>query len=168
MTGFKNFFKRNFSQSKMTFNLDNIKVSIVEEKNGIRLTTEDENWFIPRQTLDETKTILEKNFKIIKEHFFDKAGTVTTQVDLNNVCLKIALSYFQIYNHWRTMYKRETNRDLTFIQKDYDKTDTINIVIGYFKNKYPIDYVDKCVAMLGMTNIELREAIIGKEQYDSM
>ena len=152
----------------MTFYLDNIKVGLSDENNGIRLTTAEENWLIPKQTLAETKTIIEKNFKIIKDHFHDKGMAVITQLDLNNVCLKIALHYFQMYNHWRTMYKRETNRDLTFIQKDYDKTDTINIVIGYFKNKYPIDYVDKCVAMLGMTNIELREAIIGKEQYDSM
>lgn len=162
-----NFFKRNFSQSKMTFNLDNIKVNISDENNGIRLTTENENWFIPRQTLDETKTILDKNFKIIKEHFLDKAGTVITQLDLNSTSLKIALNYFQMYNHWRTMYKRETNRDLTFIQKDFDNTDTINIVIGYFKNKYPADYENKCEVMLGMTNAKLKEAVIRKDQYDN-
>lgn len=152
----------------MTFNLDNIKVSISEENNGIRLTTENENWLIPRQTLDETKAIIEKNFKIIKEHFSDKAGTVITQLDLGNVYLRIALNYFQMYNHWRTMYKRETNRDLTFIQKDFDNTNTINIVIGYFKNKYPTNYKDKCEMMLGITNAKLREAVIRKDQYDNM
>ena len=151
----------------MTFNLNNITVNISDENNGIRLTTDDENWFIPRQTLDETKTIIEKNFEIIKDHFHFKVGTVITQLDLGNVCLKIALNYFQMYNHWRKMYKRESNRDLTFIQKDFNNTGTINIVIGYFKNKYPSDYEDRCVAMLGMTNTELREAVIRKEQYDN-
>ena len=167
MNGFLNFFKWNSLQHKMTFNLDNIQVTVSAESNGIRLTTEDENWFIPGQTLDETKTILERNFKIIKEHFLDKVETVITQTDLNNVCLKIALSYFQMYNHWRTMYKRETNRDLTFLQKDFDNTDTIHIVIGYFKKKYQANYEDKCEAMLGMTNAELKEAVIRKDQYDN-
>lgn len=151
----------------MTFTLDDIKVSISDENNGIRLTTKDENWFIPRQTLDETKTILDKNFKIIKGHFLGKVGTVITQADLNNVCLKIALSYFQMYNHWRTMYKRETNRDLTFLEKDFEGTVTIYIVIGYFQNLYPDNYEDKCEAMLGMTNSELKEAVIRKFQYDT-
>src|SRR5262245_31368438 len=114
MTDFLNFFKRKFNQPKITFNLANIKVSISDENNGVRLTTEDENWLIPRQTLEETKTVLEKNFKIIKDHFLDKAGTAISQSDLNNICLKVALRYFQMYNHWRTMYKREANRDLTF------------------------------------------------------
>ena len=72
MSKFLNFFKWNFSQPKMAFNLDSIKVSISDENNGIRLTTENENWLIPRQTLDETKTIIEKNFKIIKDHFVEK------------------------------------------------------------------------------------------------
>ena len=53
----------------MTFYLDNIKVGLSDENNGIRLTTAEENWLIPKQTLAETKTIIEKNFKIIKDHF---------------------------------------------------------------------------------------------------
>jgi hypothetical protein len=167
MNGFLNFLKWNFRQNKMTFNLDNIRVNISDENNGIMLTTEDENWFIPRQTLAETKTILEKNFKIIKEHFLNKVETVIAPLDLNNICLKITLSYFQMYNHWRTMYKRETNRDLTFLQKDFDSADTINIVIGYFQNKYPDNYENKCEVMLGMTNAELKDAVIRKFQYDT-
>lgn len=167
MSGLLNFFKQNFSQPKMTFNLDEIKVNISDENNGIRLTTEHENWFIPRQTLDETKTIIDKNFKIIKGYFLAKVGTVVTQTDLNNVCLKIALSYFQMYNHWRTMYKSETNRDLTFLKKDFENTDTIHIVIGYFQNKYPDNYEDKCEVMLGMSNAKLKEAVIRKYQYDT-
>ena len=107
------------SKQKLHLSLNyNIKVSISDENNGIMLTTEDENWFIPsHRHLLKQKTILEKNFKIIKEHFLNKVETVIAPLDLNNICLKITLSYFQMYNHWRTMYKRETNRDLTFLQK---------------------------------------------------
>lgn len=151
----------------MTFNLDTIKVNIGEEDNGIRLTTEGENWFIPRQTLEETKTILDKNFKIIKEHFLDKVGPVITESDLNNVCLKIALRYFQMYNHWRTMYKRETNRDLTFLQKDFEHPYTSDTIVDYFKKKHPDNYVSQCEIMLNMTTEQIREYVIRKEQFDN-
>ena len=167
MKSFFNFFKWNFGQHQMTFNLDNIKVAISDENNGIRLITEDENWLIPRQTFDETKTIIEKNFKIIREYFLEKVGAAISQSDLNNVCLKIALSYFQMYNHWRSMYKREANRDLTFLQNDFDSTGTIHTVIGYFQNMYPENYEDKCEVMLGMSNAKLKEAVISKYQYDN-
>jgi hypothetical protein len=151
----------------MTFNLDNIKVSISDENSGIRLTTEDENWLIRRQTLDETKTIIEKNFKIIKTHFQDKLGEVITEADLSNVSLKIALRYFQMYNHWRTMYKRETNRDLTFIQKDFEHPYTSDTIVDYFKNRYPDNYVNKCEVMLNMTTEQVRKYVIRKEQFDN-
>lgn len=151
----------------MTFNLDNIKVAISDENNGIRLITEDENWLIPRQTPDETKTIIEKNFKIIREYFLEKVGAEISKSDLNNVCLKIAHRYFQMYNHWRSMYKREANRDLAFLQNDFESTGTIHTVIGYFQNMYPENYEEKCEVMLGMSNTKLKEAVISKYHYDN-
>jgi len=167
MNQFVNFFKRNFSQRKMTFNLDNIIASISDEDNGIRLTTEDENWFIPGQTLDETKTVIEKNFKIIQGHFQDKLGEIVTGADLSNVSLKIALRYFQMYNQWRTMYKRETNRDLTFIEKDFEHPYAFYAIVDYFKKRYPDNYIAKCEIMLNMTTEQTKEYIIRKEQFDN-
>jgi hypothetical protein len=167
MNGLSNFFKRNFSQPKMIFNLDRIKVSISDENNGIRLTTEDENWLIPGQTLDETKTIIEKNFIIIKTHFQNRLGEIITEADLGNVSLKIALRYFQMYNHWRTMYKREISRDLTFLKKDFEHPYTSDTIVDYFKSRYPDNYLDKCEVMLNMTDTEVREYVIRKEQFDN-
>ena len=168
MNGFPNLFKRNFNQHKMTFYLDSIKVSISDEDNGIRLITEDENWFIPRQTLDETKAIIEKNFIVIKTHFHDKLGQIITTADLDNVSLKIGLRYFQMYNHWRTMYKREAHRDLTFIQKDFEHPYTSDTIVDYFKNRYPDNYLDKCEVMLNMTNEQATNYVIRKEQFDNL
>lgn len=167
MNRFLNFFKSDSSNLKMTIKLDSIIINISDEDNGIRLTTENENWFIPRQTLDETKAIIEKNFKIIKTYFQDKLGEIITGSDLDNVSLKITLLYFQMYNHWRTMYKRERNRDLTFIQKDFEHPYTSNEIVDYFKNKYPDSYIEKCEIMLNMTNEQVKEYIIRKEQFDN-
>ncbi len=140
---------------------------MTDENNGIRLTTDDENWFIPRQTLEETKTIIEKNFEIIRNHFHDKMGEIITEADLNNASLKIALHYFQMYDHWRTMYKRETNRDLTFIQKVFEHPYTSDAILDYFKNKYPDNYIMKCEVMLNMTTEQVREYVIRKDQFDN-
>ena len=46
----------------MKYNLDNITIKLEKEGNGLRLTTDIENWFIPHQTIEETKQITEKNY----------------------------------------------------------------------------------------------------------
>jgi hypothetical protein len=168
MNSILKFFNLNSGKSKLTFYLNNIKVSIAKESNGIRLITDDENWFIPRQTLNETKTIIEKNVKIIQAHFQDKLGATITEADLSNVSLKIALRYFQMYNHWRTIYKRETNRDLTFMQKDFEHPYTLDTIVDYFKSQYPNNYIDKCQVMLNMTTVQVKDYVIRKEQFDNL
>jgi hypothetical protein len=151
----------------MTLNIDHIFIKIDKEDNGIRLTTDNENWFIANQTFEETKKILEINYKIVKGHFQDKTGQLVTDTDLENVCFKIVLHYFQMYNHWRTMYKRQTNRDLTFLQKDFEHPYTSYQIIDYFKNKYPDNYADKCESMLEMTSEQFKEYSIRKEQFEN-
>ena len=162
-----NFINQNFRQLKKTFYLDNVKVNISEENNGIRLTTIDENWFIPDQNLDETKTIIEKNFRIIKTHFHDKLGKIVTEADLSNISLKICIYYFQMYNHWRSMYKKERNRDLTFIQNDFDHPSTSDTIVDYFKSTYPENYISKCEVMLNMTSEQVKNYVIRKEEFDN-
>jgi hypothetical protein len=45
----------------MKYDLDHITVELKKEGNGLRLTTDIENWFIPHQTVEETKQITVKN-----------------------------------------------------------------------------------------------------------
>jgi hypothetical protein len=156
-----------FDVGQVTIELKNEK-SFVGLGEGVRLTTKEENWFIPNQTIDETSEIISKNHKIVKDHFKDRVKPIITNVDLDNVSLKIVLRYFQMYNHWRTMYKREKNRDLTFIQKDFDHPYTSDIIVNYFKSKYPDNYSDKCEIILNMTPDKLKEYVIRKEQFDNM
>ena len=93
----------------MTFNIDHIKINLKTETNGLRVTTEYENLLLFNQTFEETKNTVENNYAIVKKHFQDKVGSVVSENDLENVSLKIVLYYFYMYNHWRTMYKREKN-----------------------------------------------------------
>lgn len=151
----------------MRYNIDHIEVNLERENDGIRLKTDNENWFIPNQTIEETKKITEINYYIVKEHFQNKTGQIITETDLENVCFSIVLHYFQMYNHWRTMYKRETNRDLTFLQKDFDQPYTSSIIFDFFEKNYPDNYSEKCELLLGMTSEQFKEYAISKEEFDN-
>lgn len=151
----------------MRYNLDHITIRLEIEDNGLRLTTDLENWFIPHQTIEETRQITEKNYGIVKDHFKSKTGQSISATDLENVCFNIVLHYFQMYNHWRTMYKNETKRDLTFIQKDFEHPYTSSHIVDYFKKMYPDTYANKCEVMLGMKPEQFKEYLIRKEQFDN-
>ena len=151
----------------MKYNLDHITIRLEKEGNGVRLTTDIENWFIPLQTIEETSQITEINYRIVKDHFKSKTGQIISATDFENVCFNIVLHYFQMYNHWRTMYKRETKRDLTFIQKDFKHPYTSSHIVDYFKKMYPDNYADKCEVMLEMTPEQFKEYAIRKEQFDN-
>jgi hypothetical protein len=151
----------------LKFTVGQISINLKEENNGLRLTTVRENWFIPNQRIKETSELIEKNHKIVKNYFSDKAGPIITEADLDNVSLSIVLRYFQMYNHWRTMYKRELNRDLTFISKDFDHPYTSDTIVNYFATEYPDDYKGKCEIILNMTSDKLEEYLIRKEQFDN-
>lgn len=151
----------------MRFTIDHIAVNLEREINGLRLITDNENWFIPNQTIEEMKRITEINYQIVKEYFQNKTGQIVIETDLENVCFNIVLCYFQMYNHWLAMYKRETKRDLTFIQKDFEHPYTSDCIINYFKKKYPHNYSDKCETLLGMTQEQFKEYAIRKDQFDN-
>ena len=151
----------------MNYNLDHITIELKKESNGLRLTTALEDWFIPNQTIDETRQITEINDGIVKDHFKNKVGQVISPTDLGNVCFNIVLHYFQMYNHWRTMYKRDAKSDLTFLQKDFEHPYTSYHVIDYFKKMYPDNYAFKCETMLEMTAEQFKEYTIRKELFDN-
>jgi hypothetical protein len=151
----------------MNFTIDNITLTIETERNGIRLKTDIENWFIPNQTIVETETIIKKNYRIVKEHYQSKIGEYITESDLEFVSFNIVLHYFQMYNHWRTLYKREKNRNLTFVEKDFEHISTSYHIIDSFKRKYPENYSEKCESMLGMNKEQFTEFEKKKKQFDN-
>ncbi|HWR34066.1 MAG TPA: hypothetical protein VN451_11080, partial [Chitinophagaceae bacterium] len=73
----------------------------------------------------------------------------------NEVCLKIVLYYFHLYNSWKSLYEKEKDRNLLFLEKDYKHPYTYDKVLQYFKNKYPKDYISKSAALLDIKPEEL-------------
>ena len=137
---------------KLTFKIDQTKVTLRGEKNGLRLTTVNgDNLFLQNQTTKETKEVIEKNYNIVNHYFTEKAAGKIESTDIEIVSLKIVFWYLHTYNKWRTIYIKEKNRDLTFIDRDFEHPQTRDIIIRYFTNKYPDNYSKPCEILLKMS-----------------
>lgn len=132
----------------MFFYIERIKIELTEDEYGLRLKTTDADLPLPGQTIAETTETIEKNFKIVQEKYKTSASGKIDTDELNEVSLKIVLHYFYLYNTWKSIYEKEKDRNLTFLSKDFDHPFTYDIIIQYFKNKYPNDYAGKCSGML--------------------
>ncbi|WP_295801185.1 hypothetical protein [Mucilaginibacter sp.] len=152
----------------MTLDIDdNLNIDLQLENGGLRVITKIGSYLVRNQTYEETKSVIEKNYKIVKDYYQGKANSLITEIDLENFSLKIVLNYFYMYNMWRTMYKREKNRDLTFLPKDFEHPTTSYLIINYFQKQYPNNYADKCELLLNMSSDRFLEYMRFKEQFDN-
>lgn len=139
----------------MTFYIEQIKIDLIENQYGLQLTTTDVVLPLPGQTFAETMDIIHKNFRILKSHYLKTASSEIEPAELNEVCLKIVLHFFGLYNSWKYSNEKHKDLDLTFHPKDFNHPYTQDIIIPYFKNKYPNDYAGKCGSLLGLSAAEL-------------
>ncbi len=128
---------------------------MIEDQYGLRLSALNNGWPLPGQTLEETKEVITKNFELVKEKYADVSSNSIYPEDLLEVCLRIVIHYFYLYNLWRSIYPQEKNRNLTFLSKDYDHPYTYDMIIQFFKNKYPGAYASKSATMLNLTTEEV-------------
>jgi len=152
----------------MITQIDNMKMVIEQENQGLRLKTDTDNLLLQNQTYDETVRMVNTNYEIVKNYFQKKVDTYIDSIDLKQVCLRIALRHFYMYNLWRTMYKKERNRDLTFLHKDFDHPQTNDIIIQFFKDRYPNNYSNKCEAMLDMSPEEFKAYDKNRQDFQNM
>ena len=153
------------------FTIDDIKIELTEENKGIRLTTQnDDNVILPNQTMTSVENIVRENFQIVKSHYQAKAGVPISidEHDLSSISLKIVLHYLYMYNMWRTTYPQHRNQELRFLPKDFEHPNTGDIIIWYFKNKYPETYAAKCQLMLGMSTVEFADFEKGRQNFHDM
>ena len=132
----------------MVFFIKNIKIELTENIHGLTLTTSSGEFPLPGQNISETTEHLQSSFEIIQKHFIKPSEDKINAEDLNEICLKIVVYYFYLYNSWRTSNPNKKSIDLNFLKKDFDHPYTYDIIIQYFKNKYPEDYEHKSSVML--------------------
>ncbi|HRG32887.1 MAG: hypothetical protein JNK69_09935 [Saprospiraceae bacterium] len=145
----------------MVFYIEKIKIELSENIHGIHLTTEFQNYPLPGQTIEETIKTVTQNFKIVHDHFSKSAKDKIDADDFNEVCLRIVLYYFYLHNSWRTTNSKFEKIDLTFQTKYYSHPNTYDILIQFFKNRNPNEYIEKCSTILDVTIEYLK-----KYEYD--
>lgn len=139
-------------QIAMIFTLDTNEITLQPEGQNLRLTTHSgDNLLLTNPTPSETQSVITHNYHLVKAHFAPNLNAEITSADFEKVCLKIVLGHFYIYQMWRSLYEKEKNRDLTFLEKDFNHPSTSDTVISYFKSTYPKKYASKSAAFLGMT-----------------
>ena len=155
----------------MMFTIDNIKIELGKENNGVRLTTDnDDRVILPNQTIAFVKNIVKENFQIVKTYYNAEPGVSVSidKRDLSIVSLKIVLDYLYMYNMWRNIYDHHKGRNLKFLIEDFEMPTTKDKIIWYFKNKYPDDYPAKCELMLGMSADEFKKYEKRRQEFYNM
>ena len=146
----------------MKFTVDGIEIELAEENGGIRLTTRhDDNVILPDQTMASVENIVKENLQIVRSYYLAKSGVPVSidERDLTVVSLKLVLHYLYMYNMWRKMYQNHKARDLKFQKEDLESPGTHDMIIAYFKNKYPDGYSAMCAHMLGISVEAFRHVV---------
>lgn len=128
----------------MTFYIEKIPVNLIEEPYGIRLKTPQEEKFLGHQTTQALRDIVAQNFSFVKSAYEQRCPEGLPADELHEVSLQVVLHYLAQYNSWRNLYEKYRDCDLGFQEKDFDHPFTHDILLSYFKNRYPKDYGRIC------------------------
>jgi hypothetical protein len=145
----------------VTFYIEHIEIELTEDAYGLTLKALKNEFPLPGQTIAEAKNTITGNFKIVSTKYQKSSPGIIPVEELNEVCLKVVLYYFYLYNLWRSIYENEKNRDLTFIPNDFTHPYTYDEIIRYFSDKYPEEYADKCAVMF-----EIKKEAVLKYEAD--
>ncbi|MGB4959138.1 MAG: hypothetical protein WBO36_06645 [Saprospiraceae bacterium] len=139
----------------MNFVIEGINIELRKDAKALRANILDEGYYFSFQSFQETKDTITSNFYVVKEHYSQTALLTISMTELNEVSLKIVLYYFQLYNSWRSIYEKYKDKDLTFLNKDYTHPYTYDLIINYFRLKYPEDYIKIAAAMINKSPSEV-------------
>lgn len=134
----------------MTFTIDEIQITLTEIDGKVLFETEFEGWTFS-EPMEAIQRAIEKNYWIVKQHYSSKVGEVVTEKDLQNMSLKVTLAWYQLKRG------RSHQKDgVPFLaEKEFDDSYTSDYLISYFRKRYPDNYADKCLTMLGWTQEKL-------------
>lgn len=141
----------------MTITLDGITVDIIEEDGAVRVTVESgENAIFDNLAVTFVENVLKANFQFVKTYYESKACIYIAEQDISIISMHIVLHYLYMYNMWRETEVGEEDRDLAFLEEDFDDPQTHDMIIYYFRSKYPDSYSAICELLLGMSAGEFK------------
>jgi len=149
--------------------LDGISLVLFDEKGSVRVASEAGNILLSNQTIDNVAALLENNFQIVNGFYQSKPVPPVKDTfgpaDITFISIAIVLHYLNVYNSWRSMYKKQENKDLRFNNKDFDHPFTNDIIFSFLKKKYPHDWEQKSAILLEKGLDELRAYYKRREDY---
>jgi hypothetical protein len=137
--------------------LDNNEIVISQDRQNVIVTinTIQEVVFI-NQTAASIKALISNNYQTVREYYRAKSVGIVQENDLNDICLEIVIKHLHMYNMWRSMYKKERERNLRFLSTDFTSSSSSDEIIRYLKKKYPERYSRQCQALLDLTPDEFK------------
>lgn len=148
--------------------IENITLSLSDESGSIRVKSNGENIILTNQNIDAVSALIIHNFNIISNYYKSVITKENGKFDLgeiNHVSITIVLYYLYMYNSWKSLYKKQENKDLRFNDKDFVNPSTYDIIFKYFKKRYPNDWEEKCAVLLGMELSELKAYYKTREEF---
>lgn len=125
---------------------------------------------LSNQIVDTASELIKHNFNVVNTHYrmmVEKAKGKFDYSDITLISITIVLHCLYLYNSWKSMYKKQENRDLQFNEKDFSHPSTHDKVFNYFKIKYPNDWEEKCAVLLGMKLSELKVYYKTRENFQN-
>lgn len=139
--------------------VENIIISLSVEGQNVRVKSKDQDIILTNQSIDTVAELIILNFNIVSNHYKVMIGTAKKSFDFEDiyhVSIAIVLHYLYMYNTWRSMYKKQENKELRFNEKDFSNSSTHDIIFYYLKFKYPDSWEEMCVILLGMESSQLK------------
>jgi len=149
----------------MVFEIEHLKIELTENEYGILLNAFNSPILLPGQSLYKAKEIVLNNFKFVKTHFLKFYCSEIEIEEFYEICLKIVLHYFYLYNFWKNYNEKEKDRDLNFLIKDFSHPNTYDLVIRHFKNKNPKEYIFKSSQLLDLSIDKLKEYEYNRDEF---
>lgn len=152
----------------MTFKAGHIEISTVEENGNVMLHWGDRKLFFGKQDEATVQSLLLGNFKLVRNHYEQKAKDKLTGEELDELSLTIVLHYLYMYNMWRGLYKGQENKQLEFDEEDFHHPQTHDEIIWFVKRKYPRDHIHRCSALMEMSESEYRDYEKRRQEFHDM
>lgn len=148
--------------------LENITLNLYGENSSVRVKSNSENTILHNQSIESVAALVRNNFDEVYSYYKSKAVNNSDLVDVNTVSISIVLQYLYMYNSWRNTYKDKANiinLDLRFNEKDFSNPTTFDIIMSFYRKKYPQDWIEKCHTLLEMTVAELKSYYEEREKF---
>jgi hypothetical protein len=154
----------------METNVENIKIRLNKVRDKVEINYGFENFIIYTSIEpQELIKIIKRNIIIVREYYNNKKGdSIINQINLDILYLKIVLYYLSTYIFWKKEYPKEKNRDLIFIEKDFNKPSTNDIIINYLRNEYPTKFIKLCSILLDKSIDETEIYIKNRLDFQNM